>query len=234
MRNLHNSVTLFSLFNFLVLADHKRGLHSPCQLSLGSSCLVFSGSYFLLELISDSVAFLGSVCYPGFDLSWFFSVAWGRVLVMLELTSVLLHLVLPCSTLFLVLPSYLLLFSGYVTTSSLVVDMILSFSFLVFAQNTNMDRPKIVSLGCFRMEKVDCRSYSTLAKSMGTIISMGGAFVVTYYKGPLLLKALPSASNSSHQVLSQHSNWVLGGLLLAVDCTMASSWLIVQVRFTKP
>ncbi|KAG6781610.1 hypothetical protein POTOM_014521 [Populus tomentosa] len=80
----------------------------------------------------------------------------------------------------------------------------------------------------FRMEKVDCGSYSTLAKSMGTIISMGGAFVVTYYKGPLLLKALPSASSSSHLVLSQHSNWVLGGLLLAVDCTMASSWLIVQ------
>ncbi|KAJ6934455.1 WAT1-related protein [Populus alba x Populus x berolinensis] len=85
----------------------------------------------------------------------------------------------------------------------------------------------------FRMEKVDCRSYSTLAKSMGTIISMGGAFVVTFYKGPLLLKALPSASNSSHQVLSQHSNWVLGGLLLAVDCTMASSWLIVQALILK-
>ncbi|KAG6783296.1 hypothetical protein POTOM_012741 [Populus tomentosa] len=112
--------------------------------------------------------------------------------------------------------------------STLAKSMILSFSFLVFAQNTNMNRPKIVSLGCFRMEKVDCRSYSTLAKSMGTIISMGGAFVVTFYKGPLLLKALPSASNSSHLVLSQHSNWVLGGLLLAVDCTMASSWLIVQ------
>lgn len=85
----------------------------------------------------------------------------------------------------------------------------------------------------FRMEKVDCRSYSTLAKSMGTIISMGGAFVVTFYKGPLLLKALPSTSNSSHQVLSQHSNWVLGGLLLAVDCTMASSWLIVQALILK-
>lgn len=85
----------------------------------------------------------------------------------------------------------------------------------------------------FRMERVDCRSYSTLAKSMGTIISMGGAFVITYYKGPLLLKALPSASNSSHQVLSQHSNWVLGGLLLAVDCTMASSWLIVQALILK-
>ncbi|KAB5565017.1 hypothetical protein DKX38_005071 [Salix brachista] len=85
----------------------------------------------------------------------------------------------------------------------------------------------------FRMEKVDCRSYSTLAKSMGTIVSMGGAFVVTFYKGPLVLEALPSASDSSHQVLSQDSNWVLGGLLLAADCAMASSWLIVQASILK-
>ncbi|KAJ6702970.1 WAT1-RELATED PROTEIN [Salix viminalis] len=85
----------------------------------------------------------------------------------------------------------------------------------------------------FRMEKLDCRSYSTLAKSMGTIVSMGGAFVVTFYKGPLVLEALPSASDSSHQVLSQDSNWVLGGLLLAADCAMASSWLIVQASILK-
>ncbi|KAJ6346803.1 hypothetical protein OIU76_003476 [Salix suchowensis] len=85
----------------------------------------------------------------------------------------------------------------------------------------------------FRMERVDCRSYSTLAKSMGTIVSMGGAFIVTFYKGPLVLEALPSASDSSHQVLSQDSNWVLGGLLLAADCAMASSWLIVQASILK-
>jgi hypothetical protein len=39
-------------------------------------------------------------------------------------------------------------------------------------------------LGCFRMENVDWKSYSTLAKSMGTIVSIGGAFIVTCYKGP--------------------------------------------------
>ncbi|CAK7336458.1 unnamed protein product [Dovyalis caffra] len=80
----------------------------------------------------------------------------------------------------------------------------------------------------FRMENFDWKSNSTIAKSMGTIISIGGAFIVTYYKGPLVLKARPSVSNSSDQVLSQQSNWVIGGLFLAIDCSMASSWLIVQ------
>jgi len=84
------------------------------------------------------------------------------------------------------------------------------------------------------MENVDWKSYSTLAKSMGTIVSIGGAFIVTCYKGPLLLKALPSVTKSTHQVLLQQSNWVLGGLLMAVDCATASSWLIVQVKFNKP
>ncbi|KAJ7009788.1 WAT1-related protein [Populus alba x Populus x berolinensis] len=85
----------------------------------------------------------------------------------------------------------------------------------------------------FRMENVDWKSYSTVAKSMGTIVSIGGAFIVTCYKGPLLLKALPSVTKSSHQVLLQQSNWVLGGLLMAVDCATASSWLIVQALILK-
>ncbi|KAJ6945355.1 hypothetical protein NC651_000416 [Populus alba x Populus x berolinensis] len=76
-------------------------------------------------------------------------------------------------------------------------------------------------------------SYSTVAKSMGTIVSIGGAFIVTCYKGPLLLKALPSVTKSSHQVLLHQSNWVLGGLLMAVDCATASSWLIVQALILK-
>ncbi|XP_011034699.1 PREDICTED: WAT1-related protein At3g28050-like isoform X2 [Populus euphratica] len=85
----------------------------------------------------------------------------------------------------------------------------------------------------FRMENVDWKSYSTLAKSMGTVVSIGGAFIVTCYKGPLLLKARPSVTKSSHQVLLQQSNWVLGGLLMVVDCATASSWLIVQALILK-
>ena len=80
------------------------------------------------------------------------------------------------------------------------------------------------------MEKLDWKSSSALAKSTGTIVSIAGAFIVSYYKGPPLLMAT-SASSLPHQLLSQQQNWTIGGLLLAVDCVMASAWLIIQVIF---
>jgi drug/metabolite transporter (DMT)-like permease len=84
----------------------------------------------------------------------------------------------------------------------------------------------------FRMEKLDWRSSSSQAKIIGTIISISGAFIVTLYKGlPLLMTRSPS--NSSHQLLVQMSNWVVGGLLLAADSVMASAWLILQVKSQK-
>jgi hypothetical protein len=64
---------------------------------------------------------------------------------------------------------------------------------------------------------------------MGTIVSIAGAFIVTLYKGlPLLMP--PSPTNSSHQLFLQVSNWVIGGLLLAVDAVLSSAWLFVQVK----
>eukprot|EP00257_Ricinus_communis_P022485 XP_015582227.1 WAT1-related protein At3g28050-like isoform X2 [Ricinus communis] len=83
----------------------------------------------------------------------------------------------------------------------------------------------------FRMEKLDGRTSSSLAKSMGTIISVGGAFILTYYKGPLVL--LTPSLNSSHQLLTQPSNWIIGGLLLAADCVMTSAWIIIQALILK-
>lgn len=90
----------------------------------------------------------------------------------------------------------------------------------------------IDSTGCFRMEKLDWRSSNSQAKIIGTIISISGAFIVTLYKGlPLLMT--PLHSNSSHKLLVQMSNWVIGGLLLAADAMLGSTWLILQVKSPK-
>ncbi|KAH9773450.1 WAT1-related protein [Citrus sinensis] len=84
----------------------------------------------------------------------------------------------------------------------------------------------------FRVEKLDWRSSSSLAKSVGTIVLITGAFIMTYYKGPhLLMTSLPP--NSSLQVFMPQTNWVFGGLLLAVDCVFTSAWFIVQASILK-
>jgi hypothetical protein len=81
------------------------------------------------------------------------------------------------------------------------------------------------------MEELDWKSPSSLAKSLGTIVSIAGAFIATLYKGAALLKG--PANFSQQPLFSQDSDWILGGLFLAADCVMSSSFTIVQVKLTS-
>ncbi|XP_022150074.1 WAT1-related protein At4g15540-like [Momordica charantia] len=78
----------------------------------------------------------------------------------------------------------------------------------------------------FRIEKLDWRSSNCVAKIIGTIVSMIGAFVVVLYKGPMLL---PN-SYKKPLLLHHHSNsdWVLGGFLFSIQylCYAISSVLM--------
>ncbi|CAN1272772.1 WAT1-related protein At3g28050 [Linum perenne] len=71
----------------------------------------------------------------------------------------------------------------------------------------------------FRMEKVSVRRTSSRAKVMGTIVSIAGAFVVTFYKGSVITTAGTSQSvqlhNRSFQIKTSQ-NWVLGGFFLTL------------------
>lgn len=97
---------------------------------------------------------------------------------------------------------------------------------------TALDLSKLIPLYGFRMEKLDWRKLSSLAKLLGTIVSIAGAFIVTLYKGPALLMGVSSANSSQQPLLSEDSNWILAGLFLAADCVMASAYIIVQVKLS--
>ncbi|XP_058776580.1 WAT1-related protein At5g40240-like isoform X2 [Vicia villosa] len=84
----------------------------------------------------------------------------------------------------------------------------------------------------FRMEKVHWRHYSSQAKVIGTIASMGGAFVVILYKGPPIFNIHSSSSYNTLQ-FSPNLNWILGGLLSVGDSLVSSIWYIYQVSVTK-
>lgn len=74
-----------------------------------------------------------------------------------------------------------------------------------------------------RMEKLELKKSSSIAKTVGASISVVGAFVVTFYKGP------PIMSSTSKQLSSLQSHWILGGFLLADESLLASMWYILQV-----
>ena len=84
------------------------------------------------------------------------------------------------------------------------------------------------------MERLEWRSTSSQAKFLGTAISITGAFVVTFYKGPIILST-QSVVVLPHQLLfSPQLNWVLGGLLLAAEAFIISSGYIIQVVYRTP
>lgn len=88
-------------------------------------------------------------------------------------------------------------------------------------------------MGDSRMEKLDGRSFASLAKIIGTIVSLFGAFIVTCYDGPSLLNTSSLSNLSYKKLLSQQSNWVLGGLFLLIDAVMTAVWIIIQVKFYR-
>ncbi|TXG56346.1 hypothetical protein EZV62_017659 [Acer yangbiense] len=89
-------------------------------------------------------------------------------------------------------------------------------------------------LSVFGMEKLSWSSKISQAKSLGTIVSIAGAFVVTFYKGPIILTALSgTASSRNYPFLSQQSNWILGGFFLAAESFFISAWYIFQALMLK-
>ncbi|XP_042053324.1 WAT1-related protein At3g28050-like isoform X2 [Salvia splendens] len=80
----------------------------------------------------------------------------------------------------------------------------------------------------FRLEEVDFRRLSTVAKSLGTVVSISGAFVVTFYNGPAILNTPLTSSSLTHLALSSTQNWALGGFLLASGAFAVASWCILQ------
>ncbi|KAJ0096080.1 hypothetical protein Patl1_16197 [Pistacia atlantica] len=75
------------------------------------------------------------------------------------------------------------------------------------------------------MEKLDLRVQSSLAKSIGSVVSITGALTATLYKGPAI--AITSSLGNLHtEFLSQQKNWVIGGLLLAAGSFSLSLYYV--------
>ncbi|KAL4353457.1 hypothetical protein GQ457_06G041470 [Hibiscus cannabinus] len=88
----------------------------------------------------------------------------------------------------------------------------------------------------FRMEKVALRSRISQAKIMGTIVSISGALVVVLYKGPKVLSSSLLSSSSLSFVAQQwplessESNWLIGGVLIALAYLLYAFWYIIQTE----
>ncbi|XP_052182380.1 WAT1-related protein At3g28050-like [Diospyros lotus] len=86
----------------------------------------------------------------------------------------------------------------------------------------------------FRMEKLDLGTSRSQIKIMGTLVSISGALIVTFYKGPPVGSfEVQSSPISASNTLATQSNWVLGGLFLATASLSISIWNTSQAALLK-
>lgn len=89
---------------------------------------------------------------------------------------------------------------------------------------------------CGRIEKLAFGTMAGKLKVLGTLIAIGGAMVLTFYKGveinmisthvDLLRHVHHGSNNSSHQRSAHH---LLGALLAICSSTSNAIWLNIQV-----
>ncbi|XP_074273671.1 WAT1-related protein At4g30420-like [Silene latifolia] len=137
------------------------------------------------------------------------------------------------------------------TTKSFVLIFITSFIGVVLYQNmyfqglflasssmasaTSNLTPAVTFLiaALLRLEQVNMKAMTSIAKIVGTIICVGGAISMALFKGPKILNTQLPPSNSL--VLSSFGgdiNWLIGCLWLFGSSSCWSLWLIMQVAVT--
>ncbi|GLJ19659.1 hypothetical protein SUGI_0356160 [Cryptomeria japonica] len=90
----------------------------------------------------------------------------------------------------------------------------------------------------FRLEKVNIRSSSSQAKILGTFISVGGAMIITFYKGTVIknfwfLNHDSEENYHTSEKTTTLKDWIIGSLFLAGASISWSTWNIMQVATLK-
>ncbi|KAI3467493.1 hypothetical protein Pfo_024156 [Paulownia fortunei] len=85
----------------------------------------------------------------------------------------------------------------------------------------------------FRMEELNWRRLSSISKAVGTVVSIVGAFIVTFYNGPAILNKPLNSGSPAQLYLSSQWNWILGGFLLAFASFLTALWCILQAFILK-
>ncbi|KDO71057.1 hypothetical protein CISIN_1g018069mg [Citrus sinensis] len=88
-----------------------------------------------------------------------------------------------------------------------------------------------------RIEQIHLTRKDGIAKVLGTLISVGGASVITLYKGPIVYRPNSASDQSQSQMLllgdTKEKNWTLGCICLIGHCLFWSSWIVLQSPVLK-
>lgn len=134
---------------------------------------------------------------------------------------------------FSLLVQFFLLASLGITANQGFYLMGLYYASPTFASAMQNSVPAITFVMAFalRLEKVDISRRYGLAKVLGTIASIGGATIITIYKGPPLLhRTHPQLGNSLEEDMYSRKmqNWTWGCVYLVGHCLSWAGWMVLQ------
>lgn len=85
-----------------------------------------------------------------------------------------------------------------------------------------------------RLEKVNIRNKSGQAKVLGAMVCVGGALLLSLYKGiPLRNIPTPPEIPKANNEFDGTKRWGIGTLLLTAGSLMWSSWFLIQAKIGK-
>ncbi|GLJ11772.1 hypothetical protein SUGI_0176690 [Cryptomeria japonica] len=92
-----------------------------------------------------------------------------------------------------------------------------------------------VMAAILRMEEVGLKDVRNQAKIVGTLVSVGGAMILIFYKGPILhmLWTLHNNSKEKKYTKVEDKDWIKGSLMLLVSCLCFTTFYILQTRIIK-
>eukprot|EP01018_Ginkgo_biloba_P006076 Gb_16150 [translate_table: standard] len=95
-----------------------------------------------------------------------------------------------------------------------------------------------VMAAVFRMEKVDIRKIRSQAKIVGTLVCVGGAMLMTLYKGPVVPMFWSphhpkDAATSATAPAAADKDWTKGSLLLVAACLAWAAFFVLQAAVLK-
>ena len=127
-----------------------------------------------------------------------------------------------------VLPAFAFLMAWIFRSVNTVLFRLLWFMFLSSLKFFGLKDQYI--LMC-RLEKVDIRKIHSQAKILGTVVTVGGAMLMTVVKGPLipLPWAHPSDNHHDSSNLGVKQDLTKGALLIATGCICWAGFVNLQV-----
>ncbi|XP_028780665.1 WAT1-related protein At4g08290-like isoform X2 [Neltuma alba] len=91
---------------------------------------------------------------------------------------------------------------------------------------------EIFVLSLLGVEVINLRNPRSIAKIVGTLISLGGVMIVTLYRGPIMKNVWPPLIHI-HKDDHIHEEWLKGSLLTIASCIAWAIWYIMQAYTLK-